>query len=134
MASIRDISKKAGVSPTTTSKVLNGSGNVSQDSIDKVQAAANELGYNRKALGKSPETPQKEVENKPKPKPKPYRIEPVKDRRDRNTPTHTHTLIVDHIEFNPKRGGNVPKTSKICFSHEPTKKEIDKVMAKLTFS
>jgi DNA-binding LacI/PurR family transcriptional regulator len=45
MATIREISKQAGVSIATVSKVLNGKGGVSQATIDKVMAIAQHLNY-----------------------------------------------------------------------------------------
>lgn len=45
MITIKDISKKCGVSPATVSKALNGYGDVSASTLEKVRKAADELHY-----------------------------------------------------------------------------------------
>ena len=42
---IRDVASKAGVSVTTVSRVLNGKDDISEETIEKVQAVVKELGY-----------------------------------------------------------------------------------------
>lgn len=45
VAKIRDVARRAGVSPATVSRVLNGTGVVTADRADRVRAAATALGY-----------------------------------------------------------------------------------------
>ncbi len=45
MSTIRDVAKRAGVSPVTVSRVINNVGNVSLPTQEKVQQAIEELGY-----------------------------------------------------------------------------------------
>ena len=45
MATIREISERAGVSIATVSKVLNGKPGVKQETADEILAIANELNY-----------------------------------------------------------------------------------------
>lgn len=45
MVTIKDISKKCGVAPSTVSKALNGYADVRPETVEKVRAAAAELGY-----------------------------------------------------------------------------------------
>ena len=45
MSTISDVAKRAGVSPATVSRVIQGAGNVRPDTRDKVQRAIEELGY-----------------------------------------------------------------------------------------
>jgi len=45
MATLKDVALKAGVSLTTASYVINGKGNISEKTAQKVLQAANELGY-----------------------------------------------------------------------------------------
>lgn len=45
MVTIKDISKKCGVAPSTVSKALNGYDDVKPETVEKVRAAARELGY-----------------------------------------------------------------------------------------
>ena len=42
---IRDVANKAGVSVTTVSRVLNGKDDISEATVQKVQAVVEELGY-----------------------------------------------------------------------------------------
>lgn len=53
MVSIKDVAKRAGVSATTVSFVLNGKGNISQETRDRVMQAVSELNYTRNVLGRS---------------------------------------------------------------------------------
>lgn len=50
---LTDVAKKAGVSPTTVSRVINNYGSLSQKTIDKVQAAMEELNYQPNSLARS---------------------------------------------------------------------------------
>ena len=50
---LTDVAKKAGVSPTTVSRVINNYGSLSQKTIDKVQAAMKELNYQPNSLARS---------------------------------------------------------------------------------
>ncbi|AYW44747.1 LacI family DNA-binding transcriptional regulator [Tetragenococcus koreensis] len=50
---LTDVAKKAGVSPTTVSRVINNYGSLSQKTIDKVQAAMGELNYQPNSLARS---------------------------------------------------------------------------------
>ncbi|AQP53413.1 LacI family transcriptional regulator [Vagococcus penaei] len=50
---LTDVAKKAGVSPTTVSRVINNYGSLSQKTIDKVQAAMSELNYQPNSLARS---------------------------------------------------------------------------------
>lgn len=50
---LTDVAKKAGVSPTTVSRVLNNYGYLSQKTIDKVQAAMAELDYQPNSMARS---------------------------------------------------------------------------------
>lgn len=50
---LTDVAKKAGVSPTTVSRVINHYGSLSQKTIDKVNAAMKELNYQPNALARS---------------------------------------------------------------------------------
>lgn len=52
MATVKDIAKLAGVSPTTVSWALNGK-HVSQDALEKVLLAASELNYHRRMSARS---------------------------------------------------------------------------------
>ena len=52
MASIKDISEKCGVSPATVSKALNGYGDISEATKQKVLAAAKELHYRPNAAAR----------------------------------------------------------------------------------
>lgn len=45
MANIRDVAKKAGVAISTVSMALNGKGSISPDTVARIQAVADELGY-----------------------------------------------------------------------------------------
>ena len=45
MSNIRDVAKRAGVSPSTVSRVINESGLVAEDTRQRVLAAVDELGY-----------------------------------------------------------------------------------------
>ncbi len=45
MVTIKDLSKKCGVSPATVSKALNGYGDVAPATLEKVRKAARELHY-----------------------------------------------------------------------------------------
>lgn len=51
--SIRDVAARAGVSPGTASKALNGTGQLSAATRTRVQAAADELGYRPNQLARS---------------------------------------------------------------------------------
>ena len=50
---LTDVAKKAGVSPTTVSRVINNYGSLSQKTIDKVHAAMKELNYQPNSLARS---------------------------------------------------------------------------------
>ena len=50
---LTDVAKKAGVSPTTVSRVINNYGSLSQKTIDKVQTAMKELNYQPNSLARS---------------------------------------------------------------------------------
>lgn len=50
---LTDVAKKAGVSPTTVSRVINNYGSLSQKTIDKVQQAMKELNYQPNSLARS---------------------------------------------------------------------------------
>ncbi|GCF95374.1 LacI family transcriptional regulator [Enterococcus florum] len=50
---LTDVAKKAGVSPTTVSRVINNYGSLSQKTIDKVHAAMEELNYQPNSLARS---------------------------------------------------------------------------------
>ncbi|MHC5268644.1 LacI family DNA-binding transcriptional regulator [Enterococcus sp. LJL98] len=50
---LTDVAKKAGVSPTTVSRVINNYGSLSQKTIDKVQAAMKELNYQPNSFARS---------------------------------------------------------------------------------
>ena len=52
-ATIRDVAKKAGVSPSTVSKAMNGSGAVSEGTLQKIKQAAKALGYQPNALARN---------------------------------------------------------------------------------
>ncbi|MDO4908684.1 MAG: LacI family DNA-binding transcriptional regulator [Corynebacterium sp.] len=45
MATIRDVAARAGVSPSTASRALNGTGRIGAKTVQKVRQAAEELGY-----------------------------------------------------------------------------------------
>ncbi len=53
MPTIRDVAREAGVAPITVSRVINGSGYVSQDKRERVEAAVAALGYVPNALARS---------------------------------------------------------------------------------
>ena len=53
MVGIRDVAKKAGVSTSTVSLVINNSGYVSQNTRDRVTAAMKELNYIPNDLAKN---------------------------------------------------------------------------------
>lgn len=53
MPNIRDVAKRAGVTPSTVSRVINDSGYVSQKTRERVEAAIKELGYVPNMLGPS---------------------------------------------------------------------------------
>ncbi|GAB4546732.1 MAG: substrate-binding domain-containing protein [Anaerolineae bacterium] len=53
MPTIRDVAKRAGVAPTTVSRVINNSGYVSQPTRERVEAAVAELGYVPNTLARS---------------------------------------------------------------------------------
>ncbi len=53
VAKLTDVAALAGVSPTTVSRVINKKGYLSQKTIDKVQAAMRELGYQPNSLARS---------------------------------------------------------------------------------
>lgn len=53
MASIRDVARKANVGATTVSRVLNGSGYVSEDTRKKIEDAMNELNYTPNELARN---------------------------------------------------------------------------------
>ncbi|HEX9597589.1 MAG TPA: LacI family DNA-binding transcriptional regulator, partial [Anaerolineales bacterium] len=42
---IQDVARKAGVSVSTVSRVVNGKNDVAEETIEKVQAVVQELGY-----------------------------------------------------------------------------------------
>lgn len=50
---LTDVAKKAGVSPTTVSRVINNYGSLSQKTIDKVNLAIKELNYQPNSLARS---------------------------------------------------------------------------------
>ena len=50
---LTDVAKKAGVSPTTVSRVINNYGSLSQKTIDKVNLAMKELNYQTNSLARS---------------------------------------------------------------------------------
>lgn len=50
---LTDVAKKAGVSPTTVSRVINNYGSLSQKTIDKVHSAMEELNYQPNSLARS---------------------------------------------------------------------------------
>ncbi|MGX7197934.1 LacI family DNA-binding transcriptional regulator [Enterococcus olivae] len=50
---LTDVANKAGVSPTTVSRVINNYGSLSQKTIDKVHAAMKELNYQPNSLARS---------------------------------------------------------------------------------
>ena len=50
---LTDVAKRAGVSPTTVSRVINNYGSLSQKTIDKVHAAMKELNYQPNAAARS---------------------------------------------------------------------------------
>lgn len=52
-AKLTDVAKKAGVSSTTVSRVINNYGSLSQKTIDKVHAAMDELNYQPNSLARS---------------------------------------------------------------------------------
>ena len=51
MANIRDVAKRAGVTPPTVSRVLNDSGYVKDETRRRVEAAIKELNYVPSSLG-----------------------------------------------------------------------------------
>lgn len=53
MPTIQDVARRAGVAPITASRAINSSGYVSQDVRDRVQQAAQELGYVPNTLARS---------------------------------------------------------------------------------
>ncbi len=53
MPTIRDVAKRAGVAPITVSRVINRSGNVSPDTLARVEKAIEELGYVPNHLARS---------------------------------------------------------------------------------
>jgi LacI family transcriptional regulator len=53
MPTIRDVAKRAGVAPTTVSRVVNNSGYVSKETRERVEAAIAELGYVPNTLARS---------------------------------------------------------------------------------
>ncbi|MEJ2554670.1 MAG: LacI family DNA-binding transcriptional regulator [Anaerolineae bacterium] len=53
MPTIRDVAKRAGVAPTTVSRVVNSSGYVSKETRERVEAAIAELGYVPNTLARS---------------------------------------------------------------------------------
>ncbi|MDR1606344.1 MAG: LacI family DNA-binding transcriptional regulator [Streptococcaceae bacterium] len=53
MANLKDVAKIAGVTPTTVSRVINMRGSLSQETIDKVHRAMQELHYQPNALARS---------------------------------------------------------------------------------
>ncbi|MGI6156506.1 MAG: LacI family DNA-binding transcriptional regulator, partial [Enterococcus lemanii] len=50
---LTDVAKRAGVSPTTVSRVINNYGSLSQKTIDKVHQAMEELDYQPNSLARS---------------------------------------------------------------------------------
>ena len=50
---LTDVAKKAGVSPTTVSRVINRYGSLSQKTIEKVETAMHELNYQPNSLARS---------------------------------------------------------------------------------
>lgn len=52
-ATIRDVALKAGVSPATVSKALNGSGSVAEETQQKIRQAAKALGYQPNARARN---------------------------------------------------------------------------------
>lgn len=48
-STIRDVALKAGVSPSTVSKAMNGSGAVSEETLRRIRQAAHALGYESNA-------------------------------------------------------------------------------------
>ncbi|MFG6332793.1 MAG: LacI family DNA-binding transcriptional regulator [Lachnospiraceae bacterium] len=55
MASIRDVARIAGVSPSTVSRVMNGTANVDEDKRPRVVAAIEEKGFRPNELAKAVE-------------------------------------------------------------------------------
>ena len=53
MASIRDVARIAGVSPSTVSRVMNGTANVEEDKRQKVLAAIQETGFKPNELARA---------------------------------------------------------------------------------
>lgn len=53
MPTIRDVARRAGVAPTTVSRVINNSGYVSQPTRERVEAAVADLGYVPNTLARS---------------------------------------------------------------------------------
>jgi LacI family transcriptional regulator len=53
MPTIRDVAKRAGVAPTTVSRVINNSGYVGKETRERVEAAIAELGYVPNTLARS---------------------------------------------------------------------------------
>ena len=45
MTTIKDVAKKAGVSTTTVSRIMNNKGNFSKETIDRVYEVMDSLGY-----------------------------------------------------------------------------------------
>lgn len=50
---LTDVAKRAGVSPTTVSRVINNYGSLSQKTIDKVHLAMKELNYQPNSFARS---------------------------------------------------------------------------------
>lgn len=53
MAKLEDVAKKAGVSPTTVSRVINNYGAISENTRNKVHTAMKELNYQPNSLARS---------------------------------------------------------------------------------
>lgn len=53
VAKLTDVAELAGVSPTTVSRVINKKGYLSQKTVDKVQTAMRQLGYQPNNLARS---------------------------------------------------------------------------------
>jgi DNA-binding LacI/PurR family transcriptional regulator len=53
MATIKDVAKKAGVSPSTVSRVIAGSNRISQETKERVRRAMEQLGYVPNAIARS---------------------------------------------------------------------------------